>query len=139
MFCHIKLVLLKIDVDVVYTLFSSTAISVTDGICIKQTLFSFFNANVWRRHPAFKSTDMYSVVSFLEIKIFWCSNHAYFVILRAHGWINSFFLCWIQVSLRFAAFFFWQKTCLFFLFYSKFPASLDLLVFLLLISQYWIP
>lgn len=41
---HVKLAIKKIGVDMVYTLFSSTAISVADGIYVKQTLFSFFDA-----------------------------------------------------------------------------------------------
>lgn len=41
MFNHVKLAINKIGVDMVYTLFSSTAISVADGIYVKQTLFSF--------------------------------------------------------------------------------------------------
>lgn len=62
--------ILKIGVDVLYALFSSTAISVAEEICIKQTLFSFFDANMRCRHPGLKRTDMYSVVSVLPDQIF---------------------------------------------------------------------
>lgn len=42
MFYHVKLAIKKSGVDVVYTLFSSTAISLADGIYVKQTLLFFW-------------------------------------------------------------------------------------------------
>lgn len=134
MFYHVKLAIEKIGVDMVYTLFSSTAISLADGIYVKQTLFSFFDAIKWCWYSGFKRTDMYYVVSFLAYQIFWCSNRAYFVTLTAYRWINSFFICWIQVSLRFSANFFWENTCLFFHFLQKAPCNIGFLHFFLIIS-----
>lgn len=91
-------------------------------------LFSFFDAIKWCWHSGFKRTDMYSVVSFLACQIFWCSNGAYFVTLTAYYWINSF-ICWIQVSLRFSAKFFWENTCLFFHFLQQAPCNIGFLHF----------
>lgn len=96
---------------------------------VKQTLFSFFDAIKWCWHSGFKRTDMYSVVSFLAYQIFWCSNGAYFVTLTAYRWINSFFICWIQVSLRFSAKNFWENTCLFFHFLQQAPCNIGFLHF----------
>lgn len=137
-FCHVMLVILKIGVDVVYALFSSTAISVAAGICIKQMLFSFFQCEhavsaSWIQ----KNRYVLCCVLCFQINFFWCANRAYFVTPAAHCWISSFFLRWIQVSLRFVVVF-GQKTCLFFHCYSKLLVTSDLCIFPLLILEYWI-
>ena len=41
MFYHVKLAIKKIGVDMVYTLFSSTAISLADGICQTNSVLFF--------------------------------------------------------------------------------------------------
>lgn len=68
------------------------------------------------------------LLSFLAYQIFWRSNRAYFVTLTAYRWINIF-ICWIQVSLRFSAKFFWEKICLFFHFLQQAPCNVGFLHF----------